>query len=89
MKWKPVGKMVLIKLHTKGSVLDLSGSDVQYNGLADVLGVGENVEQSILVGDTVMINGPQGIIAHSELGEHIALIPAALVLAKRANEVAN
>jgi hypothetical protein len=80
--WQPLGKMILVRLHTRGSALELAG-DVQYNSLADVIGVGREVEQEIDPGDVVMINGPQGVVAHKELGEHVALVPAALVLAKR------
>ena len=83
MAWVPLGKMVLVRLQKRGSALDLSGTDASYNGLGDVIGVGREVEQEIAVGDTVIVNGPQGLIAHAELGEDIALIPAPLVLARR------
>lgn len=83
--WVPLGKYVLVRLHTKGSALLLEG-DVQYNGLGEVLGVGADVE-GVSVGDTVLLNGPQGLIAHAELGEHVALVAGPLVLAKRVEAV--
>ena len=82
MKWTPTGKLVMIRLHTTGSTLLLEGSDIQYNGLAEVLAIGDQVT-TVQVGDEVVINGPAGIISHKELGEHIGLIPEPLVLAKR------
>lgn len=88
MSWRPLGKFVLVRLHTTGSVLDLSNSDIRYNGLGEVIGVGADVE-GVSVGDTVLLNGPQGIIAHEQLGEHIGLVAAPLVLARRVEEVAN
>lgn len=86
MSWQPVGKLVLVRLHFTGSALDLSGSDIRYNGLADVLAVGPDVT-GLHVGAVVMLNGPQGIIAHKELGENVALVPSALVLAQQVDEV--
>ena len=85
--WKPLGKMVLVKLHTVGSALEIVG-DEKYNSLATVLAIGESAE-GLLVGDVVLLNGPQGIIAHPELGEHIALVAGPLVLARRVEEAAN
>lgn len=87
--WKPLGKLVLVRLHKRGSALDLSSSDVSYNGLATVLAVGpgRSIEDGELrEGDTVMLNGPAGIIAHSELGEDVALVSGPLVLAVQAAE---
>lgn len=84
MKWQPLGKYVLVRLHTKGSQLLLEG-DVQYNGLGEVLEVGPEVEH-VQVGDTVLLNGPQGLIAHVELGEHVALVAAPFVLAVQVAE---
>jgi hypothetical protein len=89
MSWKPLSKLVLVRLHKRGSSLDLSASEVSYNGyngLATVLAVGpgRTVEEGPLAeGDVVMLNGPQGIIAHKELGEDVALVAGPLVLAKR------
>ncbi len=82
MNWIPLGKYVLVHLHKRGSDLVL-GDDVAYNGLADVIAVGREVEQEVNVGDVVILNGPQGLIAHKELGDDIALVAAPLVLAKR------
>lgn len=82
MNWQPLGRYILVRLHTKGSPLVL-GDDVKYDGLADVIGVGREVEQEINLGDVVLINGPAGIIAHEALGEDIALVAAPLLLAKR------
>jgi co-chaperonin GroES (HSP10) len=85
MSWKPLGKYVLVELHKRGSTLELS-AEVSYNGLATVLAVGPGrlVEDGPLeVGDVVMLNGPQGLIAHKELGEDVALVAGPLVLAKR------
>ena len=83
MSWKPVGSLVLVKMHTVGSVL-LTPGGPQYNGLATVLGVGPKVE-GIAVGDIVMLNGsvgPQAFIADKEhLGEDVAFVTAPLVLA--------
>lgn len=86
MNWKPLGKFVLVRLHTQGSSLLLEG-DVQYNGLGDVLAVVPGADGGeIAVGDVVLLNGPQGLIAHKELGEHIALVAGPLVLARRIEE---
>lgn len=84
--WRPYGKLVLVELHKRGSALDLSASDVSYNGLATIVGVGPDVV-GLNVGEVVMVNGPQGIVAHKELGEDRALIPAPLVLAVRLEEM--
>ena len=85
MSWKPLGKYALVQLHTVGSVLELSG-DVQYNGLATVLAVGEEVK-TLDEGDVVLLNGPTGIIAtkvlDTEVGLHTGLVAVPLVLAKR------
>ena len=84
--WKPYGKLVLVELHKRGSALDLSASEVTYNGLATIVAVGPDVV-GLNVGEVVMVNGPQGIVAHKELGENRALIPAPLVLAVRLEEM--
>jgi len=89
MIWKPLGKYALVRLHTVGSVLELSG-DVQYNGLATVLAVGEEVH-TLAEGDVVLLNGPAGIIAakmlDAEVGPHTGLVAVPLVLAKRDDTV--
>jgi hypothetical protein len=85
--WKPLGKMVLVKLHTVGSALEIVG-DEKYNGLATVIAAADEVA-GVKPGDVVMLNGPQGIIAHPDLGEHIALVAGPLVLARRVEEAAN
>lgn len=82
MSWKPLGKYVLVELHKRGSALELS-AEVSYNGLATVLAVGEAVDTPLAAGDVVVLNGPQGIIAHKEFGEDVALVAQAFVLAKR------
>jgi len=85
MSWKPLGKYALVRLHTVGSMLELSG-DVQYNGLATVLAVGEEVK-TLAEGDVVLLNGPAGIIGTktlgTEVGPHTGLVAVPLVLAKR------
>jgi len=85
MSWKPLGKYALVQLHTHGSLLELQG-DVQYNGLATVLAVGEDVT-TLVEGDVVLLNGPGGILAaktlEDEVGKHTALVAVPLVLAKR------
>jgi hypothetical protein len=89
--WKPLGKMILVRLQTVGSALEIVG-DEKYNGLATVIAVGDGFGDTVgppRVGDVVLLNGPQGIIAHPELGEHIALVAGPLVLARRVEEAAN
>lgn len=85
MAWQPLGNFVLVRLHKRGSNLELS-AEVSYNGLADVLAVGRTVDAPIKVGDVVMLNGPAGIIAHKELGEDVALVAGPLLLAKRVED---
>ena len=84
MSWKPLGKYVLVRLHTVGSVLELAG-DVKYKSTADVIGVGPDVE-GVTVGDVVLLNAAQGVIGHPEFGEGVALVAAPLVLAKKGFE---
>jgi hypothetical protein len=88
MSWKPLGKYALVRLHTQGSVLELTG-DVQYNGLATVLAVGDEVK-TLAEGDVVLLNGPAGIIAaktlEEEVGPHTGLVAVPLVLARRERE---
>lgn len=86
MAWQPLNKFLLVKLHTTGSVIEIQGEG-KYNGLATVLGVGPEVDGPVVEGDVVMLNGPQGILAHPELGEHIAIVAAPLVLARQVEEV--
>lgn len=85
MNWSPLGKFLLVKLHTTGSVIEIQGEG-NYNGLATVLAVGPEAGAQVVVGDVVLLNGPQGLIAHKDLGEHIALVAAPLVLARRVEE---
>lgn len=80
--WIPLGKLVLVRLHTRGSVIALSDA-VRYSGLATVIAVGQEVT-GLVTGDIVIINGPNGIVAHEELGEHVAVVPSAIILTKRA-----
>lgn len=84
--WQPLGKLVLVRLHKTGSALQLDTSDINYNGLATVLDIGPEVAAPVAVGDVVMLNGPQTIIAHKELGEDIALCPSPVLLARRVEE---
>lgn len=84
MSWKPVGRMVLVKLNTTGSALVL-GDSVKYDHTGVVLGVGALVEE-IAVGDTIIINGPGGVVSDPKLGEDTVLLPSAIVLAKRVDE---
>jgi len=84
--WEPSGNFLLVRLHTAGSKLEIVGEG-KYNGLATVLGVGPLVTLPIVVGDVVMLNGPQGILAHPQLGEHTVLVAAPLVLARQVADV--
>ena len=65
MSWIPLGKFVLVRLHKRGSDLVL-GDEVAYNGLADVIAVGREVEQEVSVGDVVILEWPAG--AHRPQG---------------------
>lgn len=85
MSWEPAGNFLLVRLHTTGSMIEIQGEG-KYNGLATVLGVGPKVDAPIVTGDVVMLNGPQGILAHPELGEHIAVVAAPLVLARQVED---
>jgi hypothetical protein len=81
--WKPLGKYVLVELHRQPSALDLSVSrGVRYKTTADVLAVGPDIA-GLEAGDVVLLNGEQGAIGSRELGEHLALIPLPLILARR------
>ena len=83
MNWKPLGKFVLVRWHRRGSALDLSSSEVVYNGLATVIAVGAEVV-GVSVGDVVMLGQSASLISHKEFGEEdIALVPAPLLLAVR------
>jgi hypothetical protein len=82
--WKPLGKMILVRLQTVGSTLEIVG-DGLYNGLGDVVAVGDET-RGIDVGDVVLLNGPGGLIAHASLGEHMALVATPLVLARKVEE---
>lgn len=82
MKWQPVGKYALVKLHRQDSRLDLSPSAVKYKTTADVVAVGPDAV-GIEPGDVVLLNGDQGAIGSRELGEDMALIPVPLILAKQ------
>lgn len=83
MAWKPLGKFVLVKLHRQSSLLDLSPSkEVHYKTTADVVAVGPDVE-GVNPGDVLLLNGAQGAIGSTELGEDMALVAAPLLLAKR------
>ena len=84
-KFQAVGKYILVKLHTVGSNLEIVGSE-KYNGLATVLSVGNEVDGPIVEGNVIMLNGPQGILAHPELGEGVAIVAAPLVLARQVGE---
>ena len=79
--WKPMGNFVIVELHRRESTLELQGEAV-YDGLGTVLAVGPKVE-GLSVGDTVIANGTQGLIGHKALGEHLAIVPQALLLARR------
>jgi hypothetical protein len=79
-QWKPIGRFVLVRLRKAGSVIDIQGEG-KYNGLAEVLAIGPDVAE-VAVGDTVLLNGPQGVISHREFGEDDALVAAPLLLAK-------
>ena len=79
MRFEPLGRFVLVRLKTTGSVIEIQGEG-KYNGLAEVLAVGPDVRE-VAVGDTVLLNGPQGVISHPSFGEHVALVAAPLLLA--------
>lgn len=86
--WQPMGKFVLVRLHTRGSALELAG-DVKYDSLATVLAVGPgrvSEDGELAVGDVVLLGGNQGLIGHTALGEHIALVAGPLVLARRVEQ---
>jgi NADPH:quinone reductase-like Zn-dependent oxidoreductase len=79
--WRPLGKFVLVRLNMIGSLLELQ-ADQRYDSTGEVLAVGPDVE-NLREGDQVLMNGPQGVLSHPVLGEHIALVAAPLLLAKR------
>lgn len=83
MNWEPSGNYLLVRLHTRTSSLEIVGDDTKYKASADVLGVGPEVDGSLVVGDVVLLNPNQGVIGHKELGEGVALVPAPLVLARQ------
>lgn len=80
--WRPYGSFVLVRLHTRGSKLALEGTDVEYTGIGTVLAVGPKAE-GVTVGDTVLLSGHQGIVAHKQMDEHTGLIASQLLVARR------
>lgn len=78
--WKPYGRLVKVELDRADTGLEIVG-DAKYKVTGRVIGVGDEVV-GIHVGDRVLLNGAQGILANEAvLGPGVVLVGAPLILA--------